>query len=135
MHHPDLRGRPCEDFHWASPEVVREAAITQGSHLVRLRREEGFTIAPKSTLTASSHSLAFEIQAGLRAAGIEVQVADGAKDVGVDFGAGSRRRVTLQRSRLVKVKAGTKAVLKMNGTVKQSRKLGASFGVQRSVPT
>ena len=104
-------------------EVVRESAIVQGCHLVKLLQEAGFTIAPKSTLTASSHSLALEIQQGLKANGIYVQVAEGARDVGVDFGAGARRRITLQKSRLVKVRSGVKAVLKMNGTVKQSRKL------------
>ena len=92
-------------------EVVRESAIVQGRHLVELLRSEGFAIAPKSTLCASSISLGLEIQQGLAAAGIHVQNASGARDVGVDFAAGARRRITLQRNRLVKVRSGIKAVI------------------------
>ena len=104
-------------------EVVRESAIVQGRHLVELLRSEGFAIAPKSTLCAFSMSLGLEIQQGLAAAGIHVQNASSARDVGVDFAAGARRRITLQRNRLVKVRLGIKAVIKMNNTIKKNRKL------------
>ena len=101
-------------------EVVRESAIVQGRHLVELLRNEGFAIAPKSTLCASTLNLGLEIQQGHAAAGIQVQVAAGARDVGVDFAAGARRRITLQRTRLVKVRSGIKAVIKTHNTTKKS---------------
>ena len=45
--------------------------------------------------------------------GTHVQVAACARDVGVDFAGGGRRRVTLQTGRLIKTKTGGKVLAKM----------------------
>ena len=63
------------------------------------------------------------MQIELKNRGIDIQVRDSGRDVGADFGAGRRRRITLQHSRLKNVRSGIKTGLKLNGTTKEARKL------------
>ena len=144
--------RPCQlqtfvddipQTHTGEPEVIVQQAIEQAQRFVQLLGDEGFKISPKSNVVASSFVLAKEVQLALRDMGIEITAKTDARDVGTDLTAGGRRRITLQKARLVKVKAGIKAVLRLNGTIKQARKLvhtsvkprAWGFSVQGTSPT
>ena len=123
--------------------AILSQVVEQSTFLVNRLRQAGFTIAAKSALVASSPELAKRMQAELKSRGIVIQVRDAGRDVGVDFAAGRRRRITLQHSRLRNVRSGIKTVLKLNATTKESRKLVLTsvaprawgFSVMGSSPT
>ena len=124
--------RPCQiqsfvddipQMHTGHEEVIANQATEQALDLVARLQGEGFQISAKSTVVASSTKLAKRIVDELAKQGVKLTVADVGWDLGVDFAAGARRRITLQRSRFAKVQRGTNVVLKMSHTLKETRKL------------
>ena len=72
----------------------------------------GLRMSSKSVVLASSPELAKRMQARLKKAGIDFQVASHGADLGADCVAGGARRVTLQVSRMKKVRSGVTHTLK-----------------------
>ena len=103
--------------------MVLKDAVEQAADFVTQLGIHGFTMSSKSTLVASDMQLAAEIQRQLAARGVTIQVSDCGRDVGVDFAAGSRRRVRTQHTRTAAAKRGVKTVLRLRRTVKNARKL------------
>jgi hypothetical protein len=87
-------------------DTVVHDAVNASTQLVRGLEHLGLTISPKSQFVASSMQAAKAIQAQLRRNGIDVQVGQAGLDLGVDFVAGAKRRVSNQTSRMVKVRSG-----------------------------
>ena len=85
----------------------------------------GLRISPKSVVLASNPELAKRMQTRLKKAGIDVQVASHGADLGADCVAGGARRVTLQVSRMKKVRSGVTHTLKFGRCTKglHTRKL------------
>ena len=85
----------------------------------------GLSMSSKSVVLASSSELAKRMQARLKKAGIDVQVASHGADLGADCVAGGARRVTLQTSRMKKVRSGVTHTLKFGKCTKglHTRKL------------
>ena len=67
-------------------------------------------MSAKSGLIASTPTLANSLQLALQKAGLELQILDEGKDLGVDFGCGAKRRVTVQKIRLQRAMDGAKQV-------------------------
>jgi hypothetical protein len=109
--------------HMGPEEIILEQAIELATALASRLRKEGFEISGKSTIVAPSRQLAEKIAKELRRSGLELQVQDSARDLGVEFSGGARRRITIQKARLGRVRSGTKIVLKLGATTKQARKL------------
>ncbi len=103
--------------------MVLKDAVDQAADCVTQLGLHGFTMSSKSTMIASDMQLAAEIQSQLAARWASIQISDCGRDVRVDFAAGSRRRVRIQRTRTTAVKSGVKTVLQLNRTVKNARKL------------
>ena len=112
-----LRGRPSQN-HTGEEGVIIEQAVEQAVALVNLLRREGLEISPKSSVVASSQKLATKVQEELENHGITIGISTDSRDVGADYSGGSRRRITLQKERLQKVKKGVKTVIKMSGIIK-----------------
>ena len=85
----------------------------------------GLSMSPKSVVLASNPELAKRMQARLKKAGIDVQMASHGADLGADCVAGGARRVTLQVSRMKKVRSGVTHTLKFGRCTKglHTRKL------------
>jgi hypothetical protein len=124
--------RPCQiqtfvddipQVHTGPEEIVAAQAVTQALDLAARLKNEGFSISSKSTVVASSESLGKRIVQELGEHGLHIALAQSGRDLGCDFTAGARRRVTLQAARKQKVKQGTSIVLKMTNTLKDARKL------------
>ena len=119
--------RPCQlqtyvddipQTHSGTEEIIVDDVVEQELHLVRLLEAEGLRVSPRGTLVASTPALARRVQSELQKVGIHLTVQDSARDVGADFAAGSRRRISIQKSRMIKVKAGVKVVLQIAGVNK-----------------
>ena len=78
----------------------------------------GLFMSPKSVVLASNPELAKRVQTRLKKAGIDVQVASHGADLGADCVAGGARRVTLQVSRMKKVRSGVTHTLKFGRCTK-----------------
>ena len=104
-------------------DILGNHAPKAAIKFVTLLRRRGFTISPKSALVSSNSKTAKVVQDKLKQKGIFVQLASCARDIGVDFAGGGRRRVTLQTSRLAKTRAGGRVLAKMVKGCKDFKKL------------
>ena len=107
---PVLRGRSPSDAHWRRRSGLppsHRASLGPCSQAARRRFSD-----LKSSVVASSPKY-----------GLVLAVADYGRDLYVDFTAGARRRVILQKNRMARVRSGTKVVLKMSNNLKEARKL------------
>ncbi len=95
--------------------------MSQAVDFVQQLNMHGFTVSGKSTIIASDMRLACDIQVELAKHNIDIQVAASGRDVGTDFTAGGRRRITIQRTRANAVKRGIATVLKMSCSLKSKR--------------
>ena len=124
--------RPCHiqtfvddipQMHMGPEDVIIDQAIEQSIALSAKLQAEGFTISSKSTIVASSKEIATKVAEALDGHGIVITIKESGKDLGVDFGAGARRRTLVQKARFKKYQAGTRAVLRLSCQLKQARKL------------
>ena len=92
--------------HTGPKEIVLLEAVNQAVDFVQQLNMHGFTISGKSTIIASDMRLSCDIQVELAKHNIDIQVAASGRDVGTDFTAGGRRRITIQRTRANAVKRG-----------------------------
>jgi ribonuclease HI len=99
-------------------DAVVHGAVNASTQLVRGLEQLGLTISPKSQFVASNMQAAKDIQAALRRNGIDVQVGQVGLDLGVDFVAGAKRRVSNQTTRMVKVRSGVASTLKLGSVTK-----------------
>eukprot|EP00969_Alexandrium_andersonii_P254628 11254606-Alexandrium_andersonii.AAC.1 len=72
--------------------LLLDAGIRYSRAMSKLRLQ----ISSKSVIVASTSSLARSLSAQFRKAGVEVRVENTARDLGLLFNAGRRRRTTLQ---------------------------------------
>ena len=80
-------------------------AASSESALVRGVALHGLRISPKSKFVASNIAAAKAVQNRLAANGIKVDVGVVGQDLGTDFVAGGRRWVSMQTSRMVKMRS------------------------------
>ncbi len=116
LEHLHCRYRPLELSSWVDDlghqeightSSVASRAIGVSTELVTGLREKGFRMSSKSALLASSPGLGRTVQRALAAAGIEVQLSQHARDLGVDGHARRRSTKVLQaRLRTAGRKAG-----------------------------
>ena len=99
-------------------DAVVEGAIEASTQLVEGLRQQGLSISPKSRFVASDMRAAKDIQAALFKRGIDVEVGHVGQDLGVDFVAGGRRRVSNQTSRMTKMRSGVASTLKLGRITK-----------------
>jgi hypothetical protein len=67
--------------------------------------------------------MALELRCRLKGHGIQLQVEDSAKDLGVDFAGGGRRRIPVQQIRLLHTKREGDKVSLLGKTTKQAKRL------------
>ena len=98
--------------------------------------EEGLKVSPKSTIVCSSATLAFRVHSKLLSLGIEVSVARGVRDLGIDAGGGRHKPVAVRNQRLDKVKGRARRVSQLGRWCKKASKLyntniwpAASYGM------
>ena len=86
--------------------------------LVEGLRSQGLSISPKSRFVASDLKAAKEIQLALAEEGIKIEIGPIGQDLGVDFVAGGRRRVSLQSTRMTKLHTGVISTLRVGKITK-----------------
>ena len=99
-------------------DEIFEMSANASVAFVRGMAQLGLNMSPKSVVLASSPDLAKKMQARLKKSDMEVQVASSGADLGADCVAGGARRITLQTSRMKKVKAGVTHTLKFGRCTK-----------------
>ena len=106
-------------------EDIFEVLANSGEMFVHGMAKLGLNMSTKSVVVASSPDLAKRMQNRLKEAGKDVQVASSGADLGADCVAGGARRITLQTSRMKKVRAGITHTLKFGRCTKglRTRKL------------
>ena len=72
-------------LHTGPKELIVPHAHAAASALARMLKDKKLSISGKSTITASKHAIATEVQSRLQEAGIDIAVDDSAKDLGIDF--------------------------------------------------
>ena len=82
--------------HTGPEEVIYVDAVDQATDFVDKLASRGSTISGKSVLVATCPALATHVQAKLQRHGIQSQVAESDRDLGVDFTPGARRRMPIQ---------------------------------------
>ena len=100
-------------------------------------------VSHKTTIISSSAELVTRIQGELRKYKVVVNVAASGRDVGCDLAGGSRRRVTLQKNRIGKVRSASRVITSLGKKFKHFRKsvfTGVKsrffgFAVQGAAPT
>ena len=126
----------CPQVHVGDLSILENHAPEAAIHFATLLSKRGFSISPKTTIISSNTSTAKVVQHNLKAKNISVRVSDNGRDVGVDYAGGSRRRITLQATRLGKARAGGRVLQKMIKTCKKSRNwfsLGCAPGFTASL--
>ena len=87
----------------SSRDIVADA-VRVGKMLVTSIQAQNLIISSKSVIVSSSKSLAREVSDQLAKQGIKIVAQDAGRDLGLDAGAGARRRVAIQTSRAAKGK-------------------------------
>ena len=80
-------------------------------------------ISGKSTITGSDPAMVQEVQRDLAKSGIHLQIEESAKDLGVDYAGGGRRRIPVQQRRMLNVKRAATQVSVLGKETKQARRL------------
>ena len=133
----------CPQVHVGDLAILENHAPEAAIHFATLLSKRGFAISPKTTIISSNTSTAKVVQHKLKAKNISVRVSDNGRDVGVDYAGGSRRRITLQATRLGKARAGGRVLQKMIKTCQNFKKLVFTgvrtrlygFPIQGAAPT
>jgi hypothetical protein len=113
----------CFQLHTGPRTYVFEHAFEAALHFAELCASKGLEISAKPTVTASDQSMALELNRRLRSHGIELQVEDAAKDLGVDFAGGGRRRIPVQQIRLLNAKRAGDKVSILGKATKEAKRL------------
>ena len=85
--------------------------------------DQGFENSCKTAIVSTSTEVGQLIQEELRKAKVHVKLEAAGGDVGCDLASGSRRRVSLQKYRMQKVKSASKMVSALSKKCKSYRKL------------
>ena len=109
--------------HTGPRDLVLLDAVVQAVDFVQQLHQHGFELSAKSTIVASDMRLACDIQCELAKHNITLQIAGSGRDLGTDFTAGARRRVTIQTTRANALKRGITTVINSFAKCKKARKL------------
>ena len=113
----------CFQMHRGPAAVILPHALQVAiAFVARLKRFQ-LPVSGKSVIVSSDINAGKQLQDQLAASGINISFDDRAKDLGVDHGAGSRRRVTVQATRLLNAGRARKQVCIPGRHTKQARKL------------
>ena len=93
-------------------------AASSGLALVRGLALHGLRISPKSRYVASNITAAKAVQKRLASEGIHVDVGVVGQDLGADFVAGGRRRVSMQTTRMAKMRSGVTHTIRLGKCTK-----------------
>ena len=91
----------CFQLHTGPKAFVLEHAFNAAQKFAQLIADRGLRISNKTTITASSQDIADTLQVRLAETGLELKAEASAKDLGVDFTGGGRRRIPVQQLRLL----------------------------------
>ena len=113
----------CFQLHTGPRDFVLDHAFAAAQHFTHLIADRGLRISGKSTITASSQNLADELQGKLAASGLVLKSEASAKDLGVDFTGGGRRRIPVQQIRLLAAQRAGRMVSQLGKITKQAKRL------------
>ena len=114
----------CPQVHVGEKDFLLEHVPVAAAAFAGMLMDQGFQVTNKTTITSSSAELAGKIQAEVKKVSKSVQVAASGTDVGCDLAGGKKRRVTLQKFRISKVKSSSRIVCKLSKKCQDFRKLG-----------
>ena len=100
-----------------------EHAFGAAQRFAQLLADKGLKISSKSTITASSQDIADDLQCKLAACGLSLKAEASAKDLGVDFAGGGRRRNPVQQLRLLGAQWARRMVSQLGKATKQAKRL------------
>ena len=113
----------CFQLHTGPKAFVLEHALSAAQKFAQLIADKGLRISCKSTITASSQDIADHLQARLATCGLELKAEASAKDLGVDFAGGGRRRIPVQQLRLLGASRAGRMVSQLGKITKQAKRL------------
>ena len=113
----------CFQLHTGPKDFVINHAFVAAQRFAQLISNKGLKISGKSTITASSQEIADELQAKLATCGLVLKSEASAKDLGVDFAGGGRRRIPVQQIRLLAAKKAGSMVSQLGKVTKQAKRL------------
>ena len=113
----------CFQLHTGPKAFVLEHAFGAAQRFAQLLADKGLRISCKSTITASSQDIADDLQCKLAACGLSLKAEASAKDLGVDFAGGGRRRIPVQQLRLLGAQRAGRMVSQLGKTSKQAKRL------------
>ena len=115
-----------------SQEETVSKAIKVGTALGRSLQSKGFEVSSKSKVVGSTLDSAKEVARALNKAGLEVEAATQAEDLGITTAAGARRAVAAQNNRIKKGQRRGRRIGRLARIEHQARKL-YSAGAQPQV--
>ncbi len=113
----------CFQPHTGPKAFVLEHAFGAAQRFAKLMADKGLKISSKSTITASSQDIADDLQCRLAICGLALKAEASAKDLGVDFAGGGRRRIPVQQLRLLGAQRVGRIVSQLGKATKQAKRL------------
>ena len=102
----------CPQVHVGDKEFLKTHVPETAVAFARKRENQGLDISNKTTIVSTSTEIGQLIKEELRKVNIHVKVEASGRDVGCDLAGGSRRRVSVQKYRMQKVKSAWKVIEK-----------------------